>query len=113
MLSKRLTALTLIILMLSPLTSLASGSRKLNPPEAVPKSEQPRESEPSCDQVLSACDKALDSQRKLNHSQQRLIKAQDELILTQREKIDQQSSIVRSPWLWFAVGVITGVVIIK
>lgn len=119
MLSKKLTALTLIILSLSPLTTLASGSASQKLPELnlAPKSEQPLVSAPSCDQVLSACDKALNSQRKLNHEQQRLIKTQDDLVITQRERIDQltkeNKSVLRSPWLWFGVGIITGVVIMK
>lgn len=86
----------------------------------MPKSGQlsePKSAKPSCDQVLSACDKALESQRKLNHEQQRLIKAQDELAITQRERIDQltkeNKSVFRSPWLWFGLGALTGVILVK
>ena len=118
MLSKKLTLIMLITLSLSPNMTLASGSKSQKLPELspVPKSEQ-QSVKPSCDQVLSACDKALNSQRKLNHAQQRLIKTQDDLVITQRERIDQltkeNKSVLRSPWLWFGVGIITGVVIMK
>lgn len=72
---------------------------------------------PQCDQVLNACDKALEDQLKLNHDKQRIIEAQDKLTETQRLKIDElkseNSSIFKSPYLWFGLGVLTTVIIRK
>lgn len=74
----------------------------------------------TCSDVLKLCDKALEDERttgnklrKLNHEQQVVIKAQDDLIGLQRVKIDQQNSILRSPYLWGIVGVITGILLVK
>lgn len=78
----------------------------------------------TCDDVLQMCDKALqdergagESLRKLNHNQQRLIEANVSLAETQRVKIDmlqrENSSVLKSPWLWFGVGLVTGVVVMK
>jgi hypothetical protein len=72
---------------------------------------------PTCDQVLQACDKALKDQIKLGNDQKVLIQSQEELIDTQRVKIDEltkdNNSLLKNPWLWFGVGLATGVVILK
>lgn len=78
----------------------------------------------TCDEVLQLCDKALqderretDSLKKLDHTRQIVIKAQEDHILVQREKIDllksENESPLRSPYLWFGLGLVTGVVLMK
>lgn len=78
----------------------------------------------TCDQVLQLCNKALQDERqetealkRLDHSRQRVVEAQEDHIKVQREKIDllksENESLLRSPTLWFGLGLITGVVLMK
>jgi hypothetical protein len=96
---KLLTAL-LITSTLLPTISMAKGTEA-----------------PSCDQVLNACDKALQDQIQLGTSKDILIKDQNSLILSQHDKIDMlekdNSSLLKNPYLWFGVGLVTGVVLVN
>lgn len=112
------------------MSALANPTPALSPPKFSPTYELQRYYNPTLprktpvnaisvdlkDDLLRACDSALTACSKALESKNNVIKGQAELLAEQETQINQlkadQSSIIKSPALWFIVGAaVTGITI--
>lgn len=97
-------------------SAYASGEKRIDlapaPPQGFTSSPQPVQPSPG-----NKCNAVLDKCETIRQKQKELIEQQDELVKFQREQIkdlkSSKESFFSNPWLYFGVGLITGVIVTK
>lgn len=70
-----------------------------------------------CEKVIESADRAIQSQKTVIETQKTVIQYQNNIVEMQgahiKDLTSSNKSIFANPWLWFAVGLVTGVVVTK